>query len=296
MQRTLGYGGALIVVAHLSGWSPVFAATLEQPDNAIQFDIAGAGRVEVGIPSRALDFSVEVEVTPGQPARGGMKVALGDGSVKSYEPVTGALLEGNECLVFFLRRLPSGDLDPTEPAVMTAGEDPRRPGAIFVKLRLKQEFPRTLSFQVPGDVQLTPTDAAPQASTWFNMRYPQQRVSDEGTGLAARFAARINALRDHLASGYLTLDLPDGQPVHFYEPLFATSVTESSTGMGYIVILLAAEDLRLTIEALAVATVHPNPDVPGCDIWDFASNNDVRRSAFRIVFDAQGRIRFAPER
>jgi prepilin-type processing-associated H-X9-DG protein len=301
MQPSLPLSVALVVATQLSVWNPAFAATLEPTfaaleRNAIHVDIAGAGRVEVGAPPRSLDFSLDVEFGPSQPASGGMNVVFADGSMRSYEPVTGAPLQGNECLVFFLHRLPSGDLDPTEPAVITAREDPRRPGMIFVKLRLQQEFPTTFSFEVPGDLKLTPMGAPPQASTWFNMRYPQQRVTVADDGITATFSTRIKALRDHVASGYLILDLPGGRPVQFYEPLFATSVTESSTGIGYIVILLAVEDVPVTIEALAVATVHPNPDVPGCDIWDFTSNVDTRRrSAFRVVFDAQGRIRFAPE-
>ncbi len=302
MQPSLPLSVALVFATQLSVWNPTFAATLEsrlvaRGPTTTHVDIAGAGRVGVGSPPRSLDFSLDVEFGPGQPAIGSMNVVFGDGAVRSYEPVTGALLQGNECLVFFLHRLPSGDLDPTEPAVMTAREDPRRPGAIFVKLRLQQEFPTTLSFEVPGDVKLTPTGAPPQASTWFNMRYPLQRVTVADDGITAGFSARLEALRDHAANGYLTLDLPDRHPVQFYEPLFATAVEQSSTGIGYIVILLAAEDVPLTIEALAAATVHPNPDVPGCDIWDFTSNVDHRRrSPFRIVFDARGRIRFAPER
>jgi hypothetical protein len=298
MLRAFMYGVVLLVVAQLHAWNPVVAAALELDFNSMRVDITGAGRVEVGSPSRSLEFSLDVEFEPGPPAMGGMSIALSDGAVRFYEPVTGAVLRGQECLIFFLLRSPYGGLDPTEPAVLTAREDPRRPGVIFVKLRLQQAFPHTLSFEVPGDLQLTHSDPQPPASISFEMRYPPQRVTIADNGIAAVFSARIKALHDHVASGYLTLHLPDDQPIQFYEPLFATPVKESATGTSYIVILLAAEDVPLTIEALAIATVHPNPELPGCDIWDFESNNVVGRrgSAFRIVFDAQGRVRFAPER
>lgn len=161
---------------------------------------------------------------------------------------------------------------------------------------MTQFFPQTLHFEVPGKIRLIPTHGAQShARPWFSLHYPPQRVTVEGTDMVAGFAAWASARRDHRANGFVALRLADGQPPFRFEPLFATLVPETDTGPGYIVILMALDGAPLQVETLAIATVHADPHVPGCDIWDFASNTVVRRggSPFHIVFHAEGETRLA---
>jgi prepilin-type processing-associated H-X9-DG protein len=286
---------ALAGIAELVCWGSVaHSSTFEPATPAV--NITGSGHVDLRDPPLSFDFVADINFGPNRPASGGMNVALADGSVRFYNAVGGMLLEGNECLVFFLGGIPSGELDPTEPAIAVVREDPARPGAIFVKLQLKQVFPQTLDFEAPGDIRLIrERGPQPQARPWFSLYYPPQRVTVEGSDGVAGFSAWARARRDHSANGYLTLRIPDGPPRFRFEPLFAIVVPETETGPNYIVILTALAGAPLEIENLAVATVHADPQVPGCDIWDFTSNVDTRRSGspLHIVFHAEGEIRLA---
>jgi hypothetical protein len=79
--------------------------------------------------------------------------------------------------------------------------------------------------------------------------------------------------------------------------VFGTVVPETKTGPAVIVIMMALERAPLRIENLAVATVTPNQNIPGCDIWDFSSNGVAGSSGLplHLVFDAEGGTRFARE-
>jgi hypothetical protein len=279
-------GLANVARAHADPSRPTFVRTRSQ------VSIAGFGHVDLRDPSLSFDFFADIDFGARRPASGGMQVALADGSVRSYEPVAGMLLEGNECLVFFLNRLPSGELEPTEQAIAVVREDPQR-RVIVLKLQLRQLFPDTLHFEVPGDIRLMPASGRqPQAQQWFSVYYWSQRVTFDGTDTVARFSAWARVRRDGRANGFMALGPLDGQRPSRFEPLLATAVPETETGPSYIVILMAMEGAPLEIENLAIATVHADPDVPGCDIWDFTSNVPTRRS----VFHAQGKLRFAHAR
>lgn len=296
MKRSLAWCCALGTLAAVAGVSRAHAdssrTTFERSKPSV--NIASIGHVDLRDPPLSFDFSADVDFGPNRPASGGMQFVFADGSVRFYEPVAGMLLEGHQCLVFFLHRLPSGELDPTEPAIAVVREDPER-RVIFLKLQLKQVFPQTLQFEVPGEIRLIPASGAPRhARSWFTVHYRPQRVTVEGADMVAGFSAWARVRRDHRANGYVTLRLPDGQPPFRFEPLFATVVPETETGPGYIVILMALEGAPLQIDNLAIGTVHADPYVPGCDIWDFTSNtvSGSSGSPFHIVFHAEGQIRF----
>jgi hypothetical protein len=144
----------------------------------------------------------------------------------------------------------------------------------------------SIASTIPAD----PRDPSPR----FSLRYPPQRVSIERSDVVARFAAWVRVRRDHRALGQVTLRLADGQPLRF-APVFGAVVPETETGPAYIVILMAGQGAPLQSKNFAIATVRPDPQLPGCDIWDFTSNVDTRRgaSSFHIVFHAEGEIRFA---
>jgi prepilin-type processing-associated H-X9-DG protein len=295
MKRSLAWCSALAASAAVAGlvsWRPASAATR---DRTRAVSITSSGHVDLRDPALSFDFFADINLGPNRPASGGMQFLFADGSVRFYEPVAGMLLEGKECLVFLLNRLPSGALDPTDAAIAVVREERR--GVIFLKLQLKQVFPQTLHFEVPGDIRRIPTRGVqPHARPWFSLHYRPQRVTVEGTDLVAgSFSAWARVRRDHHANGYVALGLDDGRPPFRFEPLFATVVPESETGPGYIVILMALNGAPLQIENLAIGTVRADPDVPGCDIWDFTSNTvaSTSGSPFHIVFHAEGEIRFA---
>lgn len=297
MKRSVAWYSVLVGLAAVGGLAngsrahaASSRATFER--TRPQVSIAGFGHVDLRDPSLSFDFFADIDFGPQRPASGGMQVALADGSVRFYEPVAGMLLEGNECLVFLLNRLPSGELEPTEQAIAVVREDPQR-RVIVLKLQMKHMFPDTLHFEVPGDIRLMPASGhRPQAQQWFSVYYWSQRVTFDGTDTVARFAAWARVRRDGRANGFLALGPLDGQRPSRFEPLLATAVSETETGPAYIVILMALEDAPVQIENLAVATVHADPHAPGCDIWDFTSNVDTKRS----VFHAQGKLRFAHAR
>jgi hypothetical protein len=276
----------------------VHAAKAEFERTKPHVNIATIGHVELRDPPISFDFLADIQFGPAPSASGVMQVALGDGSVRFYAPVAGTLLEGHECLVFFLGGRSSGELDPTDPAIAIVREDPERRGVIVVKLQLTRVFPQTLEFEVPGEIRLIPGSnerPQPRAHPWFSFYYPPQKVIIHGTDMVLGFFASADVRRDHSAKGHLALGLPDGEPPIFFEPLFGTVVPE--TGPGYIIILMALDGAPLRIENLAVGTVHPDPHLPGCDIWDFASNGVSRNgSPLHLVFDAEGETRFARER
>lgn len=287
MKQSLAWCSALVALAAVA---PAHAdsglSTFERTKPHVS--VAGRGHVDLRDPPLSFDFLADIDFGPNRPASGGMQVVFADGSVRLYTAVAGMRLEGHACLVFFLGGIPSGELDPTDPAIAVLDEDPRRRRVIAVKLQLKQLFPDTLNFAVPGEVRLTPARGAPMhARPWFSLHYPPQRVPLEGTDMVAGFSAWTRVRRDRRANGYVVLGLPDGQPPLRFDPLFATVVPETETGPGYIIILMALEGAPLQIETLAIGTVRADPIVPGCDIWDFTSNVDRSGSPFHIVFHAE---------
>ena len=66
-----------------------------------------------------------------------------------------------------------------------------------------------------------------------------------------------------------------------YEAVFGTADFDEETGPIVILILLLRDD-DSNVRDVAVATVRPNPRVPGCDVWDFMTNN-VDDSQFEAI-------------
>lgn len=279
------------------------AAKVEFERRKPHVNIAVIGHVEHEDPALSLAIAADIEFGRNRPAKGAMFL-FADGSVRFFEPVGGVLLEGEQCLVFLLGGTP-GDLEPTEQAVALLREDPQQRGVVLVELHLGASFPQPLAFAVagvidvnrktqrhrdPGRNQVFRTHSCP-----FSMRHPLQVVMIGETGLAAGFAASIKVRRDRLASGRLLLGLPEGSPPLRFEPLFGAALPATETGPESIILLLALEDAPPRPENLAMATVRPHPDVPGCDIWDFTSNigaNGGSGAPLRLLFEAKGRTRF----
>jgi hypothetical protein len=91
--------------------------------------------------------------------------------------------------------------------------------------------------------------------------------------------------RDYSADGLVELEVPIGSGPIRLEPVFGTPMPGTRTGSGFI-ILLVVEGAPLRLENVEIATVQPDPLIPGCDIWDFQSNG--------VSFDARGRQIFFP--
>jgi hypothetical protein len=265
-------------------------------------NVGTIGPIELRDPLISFEFLSDIEFGPQPAASGTIQFVFVDGSVRWYEPVAGALLEGKECLVFSLGGRPSGELDPTDAAVAVYREDPARPGVVFVKLQLPKVFPQILAFEVPGEIQITPRDDAPPPpddQPAFRLRYPPQEVrgdfDGDGDVDGRDFIAWGRVGADTSARGFVAIEPLDGEPPMDFEPLFGTFVPGTETGPGYIVLLLALGDVPIRFENLAVAMIHPHAHVPGCDIWDFSSNGIKRGGApLRLTFDAERKGEFGP--
>jgi hypothetical protein len=230
-----------------------------------------------------------------------MQFVFADGSVRLYEPVSGVLLEGKECLVFFLGGLPSGEIDPTDPAIVSLREHSSRRDAVIAKVELPKFSAQILEFEVPGEIRVVPRRNAPpplpDPQLPFRLRYPPQEVSgdfdNDGDVDGRDFVVWMKVGRDTTARGLVAIGPTESEPPFIFEGLFGTFVPGTETGPNYIVLLVALAHAPLRFENLAVATVHPDPALPGCDIWDFQSNGIHRRGApLRLSFDAAGKTRF----
>jgi hypothetical protein len=146
-----------------------------------------------------------------------------------------------------------------------------------------------------GDLRAaSASDEKTPSPLWFSFHYAPQTVLVHGTDLALGFAAAAEVRRDRSANGRVTLDLRDGKPPISFEPRFGAVVPTTETGPGYIIILMALSGAPLRFDNFAVATVRPDPQLPGCDIWDFQSNGVGRSGArLHLSFHAEGRIEFA---
>jgi hypothetical protein len=172
----------------------------------------------------------------------------------------------------------------TTPHASIASVDPRAPADFSF---LHTDVVRDLRGPTAGEEKR-------QAALWFSFHYAPQTVHIHGTDLALGFAAAAEVRRDRSADGRVTLDLRDGKPPISFEPRFGTVIPATETGPGYIIILMALSGAPLRFDNFAVATVRPDPQLPGCDIWDFSSNG-VGRSGGRLhlSFHAEGKITFA---
>jgi prepilin-type processing-associated H-X9-DG protein len=253
--------------------------------------IAASGRVELAEPRLGFGFVSDVQFGPQTPPTGGMNILMGDGSVRTYQAVGATVLAGDHCLVFFLGGAP-GEIDPSDAAIAVVRNAPGA-RAIWVELQIQQVFPQTLQFAVPGEIRLTRSDPPPgSVGLWFSMRYLEQAVVLDPAGTPAAFTARAFIGSDHNGWGGIVLALPGEPSPLVFEPVFGVALPATGTGPGYIVILTVLADAPLQIENLGVATVHPDPALPGYDIWDFTSNTVVRNQPLHVTFDADGETRF----
>jgi hypothetical protein len=123
----------------------------------------------------------------------------------------------------------------------------------------------------------------------FAGEYESQAVLLSHLEINSGFQAEFRIWRG-LATGLVEFRLADGASPIRYEPRWGSVVPESETGPGYIVILMVPEGEPLHLENLAIATIRPDPALPGCDIWDFTSNTVSRSTGdpFHVRFYAMG--------
>jgi prepilin-type processing-associated H-X9-DG protein len=215
------------------------AGTVEFERITVHVTVAASGHVEVAEPRLTFEFDSDVQFGPRTPPGGGINVVFVDGSVRRYNAVGATLLAGDECLVFFLGGVP-GELDPSDPAIAIVRDDPRTPGVIFVKLQMKQVFPQSLEFAVPGEIRLARSEPPPESpGVWFSLHYPRQVVVLDQAVMMAGFTARTFVGDDHNGWGSIVLALPEVSPLLF-EPVFGVELPETETRPGYIVFLTAS--------------------------------------------------------
>lgn len=282
----------------LAGAASSSGAKVEFERTKPHVNVGSIGPVELIDPSIQFEFAADLATESFGRASGGMHFLFADGSVRFYQAVVSTIqLEGHQALVFFLL-LPStasGELDPSNPITAVARQvSNTRTPSVFWEIDGSRIRDGTLRFEVPGQMRLIPkreTQPLPPERPWFSLKYPPQRVKIADPSIVASFEASARILRDHAASGLVELGLPDDKVPLRFNPVFGSSVAESETGPGYIILLFVPEEAALRLQNLAIATVRSNPTLPGCDIWDFTSNVG-HSSALRVQFDAAGRIRF----
>jgi hypothetical protein len=77
-----------------------------------------------------------------------------------------------------------------------------------------------------------------------------------------------------------------------FEPVFGVALPETGTRPAYIVILTVLADAPLRMENLGVATVHPDPALPGEDTIHLPADVIIDNAPLHVTFNAEGRTRF----
>ncbi|MCI0535007.1 MAG: hypothetical protein L0Z50_07250 [Verrucomicrobiales bacterium] len=290
---------ALVMAAlYLAGMMTARAAKIEFERTKPHMSVGSIGHVELREPVISFDFAADLETKDFGGAAGGIQLAFADGSVKTYQAkISRVQLEGHQALVFFLLfpALSTDQFDQTKPATAFARDSSDGTRDILWDLAGLEMSPQNLHFRVPGEIRIisrNETQPERHPRLWFDLQYRLQQVKILGTDILSSFRTSARVFRDHTANGLVELGFPDNQQPLRFEPIFGSAVDPRETGPGYIILLL--EGAPLLFENLAVATVRPDPALPGCDIWDF-QNNPVAPpggSPFHVQFDAEGRIRF----
>jgi prepilin-type processing-associated H-X9-DG protein len=264
------------------------------------FQIRSRGHVGLREPAVEFEFDADLRLTLAAPvtgrvstdgsASGTVQILFADGSVQVLRAVSGQVNgNGNQngpTLTFLLLPyLESGEIDFARPAIAIARQSPGNGDYLLWDIGGSTIHDASIEFEVPGEIAFVPHDRLPPALPWFVIRYPPQSIVIRGTGQAGSFSARAIVARDYSADGLVELEVPMGSGPIRLEPVFGMPMPGTQTGPGFI-ILLVVEGAPLRLENVEIATVQPDPLIPGCDIWDFQSNG--------VSFDARGRQIFFP--
>lgn len=255
------------------------------------FRITSRGHVALRDPAVEFDFEADLRLSLAAPstgfstvgsASGTVQILLADGSVHMLRAVVGQASGDRDEFTWTFHLLPyleSGELDFANPAIARAGQSARNEDFILWDIQGSQISDASIEFEVPGEMAFIPHDPQPPALPWFGVSYPPQPIITRETGRAGSFSARARVARDFSADGLVELEVPLGSDPVRLRPVFGTPMPGTQTRRGFI-LLLVVEGAPLQLENIEIATVRPDPDIPGCDIWDFASNG--------VSFDARG--------
>lgn len=264
------------------------------------FQIRSRGHVVLREPAVEFDFEADLRLSLVEPVTGGVptdgsatgtvRIVFADGSVHVLRTVFGQVsANGNEhghtWTFLLLPDLGSGEIDFVRPAIAIARQSPGNGDYLLWDIQGSQIHNASIEFEVPGEIAFVPHDPQPPALPWFGIRYPPQPIVIRETGQAGSFSARAIVARDYSADGLVELEVPIGKGPVRLEPVFGILMPGTQTGPGFI-ILLVVEGAPLVLGNVEIATVRPDPSIPGCDIWDFASNG--------VSFDARGSQVFFP--
>lgn len=266
---------------------------------SIQIDVASSGRVELPDLGLTFDFDAAIQASVGRHS-GGAQFSMVDGSVRFLHVAAGRIEgfrspDGPTVSVLMLPRLESGDVDPTRPAIAVARPHPSIEGRIIWEIsgfRARDAAnPESFAFELPGEFAIARRDKPSRpAAPWFRFHYKRQQVTDLVSGAVAGFRASGRVRRDNRAAGSIELAVPFGTRPLRYEPVYGAPASESDGRLAYHLILVLA-DAPLELENVLVASVQPDPALPGCDIWDL-EGGETSGGAARLRFDARGRVRF----
>jgi hypothetical protein len=264
------------------------------------FQIRSRGHAVLREPAVAFDFDADLRLTLAAPltgrvatdgsAAGTVQILFADGSVQVLTTVFGEVNgNGNQngpTLTFLLLPyLESGEIDFARPAIAIVRQSPGNGDFLLWDIEGSTIHDASIEFEVLGEITFVPHDRQPRALPWFAITYPPQPMLIRETGQAGSFSARAIVARDYSADGLVELEVPIGSAPIRLEPIFGMPMPGTQTGPGFIIVLVV-EGAPLRIENVEIATVQPDPRLPGCDIWDFASNG--------VSFDARGRQVFFP--
>jgi prepilin-type processing-associated H-X9-DG protein len=264
------------------------------------FQIRSRGHVVLREPAVEFDFDADVRLTLAAPATGRVstdgsasgtvQMLFADGSVHVLRAVFGQVngngnQNGRTWTFLLLPYLESGEIDFARPAIAIARQSPGNGDYLLWDIQGSQISEASIEFEVPGEIAFVPHDPQPPALPWFGIRYPPQPIMIRETGQVGSFSTRAIVARDYSADGLVELEVPIGKGPIRLEPVFGMPMPGTQTGPGFI-LLLVVEGTALRLENVEIATVQPDPRLPGCDIWDFTSNV--------VSFDARGSQVFFP--
>jgi len=260
--------------------------------------ISSRGHVDLG--ELEFDFVADLRLSLTAPATGRLptdgsasgtvQFLLADGSVHVLRAVFGQVSgngnqDGHTWTFLLLPYLESSEIYVARPVIAIARQSPGNGDFLLWDIQGSTIHDASIEFEVPGEIAVVPHDPQPPALPWFGISYPPQRIVIQETGQAGSFSAHAIVARDFSADGLVEIEVPIGKGPVRLEPVFGMPMPGTQTGPGFILVLVV-EGAPLRLENVEIATVRPDPSIPGCDIWDFQSNG--------VSFDARGRQVFFP--
>ena len=252
----------------------------------VTLQIRSRGHVVLQEPAVEFDFDADLRLTLAAPAATGrlptdgsasgtVQFLLADGSVHVLRAVFGQVSgngneDGHAWTFLLLPYLESSEIYVARPVIAIARQSPGNGDFLLWDIQGSTIHDASIEFEVPGEIALVPHDPQPPALPWFGISYPPQRIVVRETGQAGSFSAHAIVARDFSADGLVEIEVPIGKGPVRLDPVFGMPMPGTQTGPGFI-ILLVVEGAPLLLENVEIATVRPDPSMPGCDIWDFSS-------------------------